>query len=370
MVTEDLQMSKKGENIRKRKDGRWEAHYQKERKPDGSIQYGYVYASKYTLVKEKRNLLLASQPVQVSIPFPRIFQEWLEQIRCSVKESSYCYYDTIITTHLTPYFQKLSLQELTENAIQEFIFSLEMRHLSVSYIRTILLILKSFLKAAQKKHYLSACPEIRYCPSRTRTRTETFTFLEWNTLTQHLLSLHTCFSFGLLLCMYTGLRIGELSGLKWGDIQWSSGELLVQRTVYRIRNLAYIPGSKDPRTLLHIGSPKTASSRRQIPLPAVFLTLAGKYRSNPEYHILTGTDHCMEPRAIQRHYQCILKECDIPYRNFHTLRHSFATLSIQKGFDYKTLSEVLGHASASTTMNIYVHSNTERKRQCMELLLS
>ena len=115
MVTEDLQMSKKGENIRKRKDGRWEARYQKGRKPDGSIQYGYVYASKYTLVKEKRNLLLASQPVQVSIPFPRIFQEWLEQIRCSVKESSYCYYDTIITTHLTPYFQKLSLQELTEN---------------------------------------------------------------------------------------------------------------------------------------------------------------------------------------------------------------------------------------------------------------
>ena len=164
-------MSKKGENIRKRKDGRWEARYQKGRKPDGSIQYGYVYASKYTLVKEKRNLLLASQPVQVSIPFPRIFQEWLEQIRCSVKESSYCYYDTIITTHLTPYFQKLSLQELTENAIQEFIFSLEMRHLSVSYIRTILLILKSSLKAAQKKHYLSACPEIRYCPSRTRTRT-------------------------------------------------------------------------------------------------------------------------------------------------------------------------------------------------------
>ena len=118
-------MSKKGENIRKRKDGRWEARYQKGRKPDGSIQYGYVYASKYTLVKEKRNLL-ASQPAQVSIPFSRIFQEWLKQIRCSVKDSSYCYYDTIIFTHLTPYFQKLSLQE--------FIFSLGMRHLSVSYI--------------------------------------------------------------------------------------------------------------------------------------------------------------------------------------------------------------------------------------------
>ena len=129
-------------------------------------------------------------------------------------------------------------------------------------------------------------------------------FSEWNILTQHLLSLHTCFSFGLLLCMYTGLRIRELSGLKWGDIQWSS-------EVYRIRNLAYIPGFKDPRTLLHIGSPKTASSRPQISLPAVFLTLAGKYRSNPEYYILTGTDHCMELRTIQWHYQCILKECVI-----------------------------------------------------------
>ena len=363
-------MPRKGENIRKRKDGRWEARYIKGRKPDGRIQYGYVYASKYTLAKERRNQILAALPAQEKIPITQIFTEWLIKVRHSVKESSYCYYDTLISTHLSPFFQQTSLQDLSENLIQDLILTLEMRHLSVSYIRTILLILKSSLKMAQTRNYIAECPEINYISSKTFSSIHTFTYSEWKQLETHLLQTPTCFSFGLLLCMYTGLRIGELSGLKWMDVQWDTGEIWIQRTVYRIRNLEYTPGSKEPRTYLHIGPPKTTSSRRQIPLPYPFLELARTYRSDPGNYILTGTDYCMEPRTIQRRFRQILKECDIPYRNFHTLRHSFATLSIQKGCDYKTLSELLGHASANITMNIYVHSDAERKRQCLELLFS
>lgn len=363
-------MPRKGENIRKRKDGRWEARYIKERKPDGRIQYGYVYAPKYTLVKEKRNQILAAISMPDPVPATRIFTEWLAKVRYSVKESSYCYYDTIISTHLSPYFQQTSLQELSATLIQDLIFTLEMRHLSASYIQTILLILKSSLKMAQARNYIIECPEIRYASSGNTASAQVFTLSEWKQLEDYLLLTHTCFSFGLLLCMYTGLRIGELSGLKWMDIQWDTGELLIRRTVYRIRNLNYTPDSGEPHTCIHIGPPKTISSRRHIPLPSALLELARKYRTEPEYYILTGTSHCMEPRTIQRRFQQILKECDIPYHNFHTLRHSFATLSIQKGCDYKTLSELLGHASANITMNIYVHSDAERKRQCLELLLS
>ena len=141
-------MPRKGENIRKRKDGRWEARYIKGRKPDGRIQYGYVYAPKCTLVKEKRNQILAAISMPDPVPATRIFTEWLAKVRYSVKESSYCYYDTIISTHLSPYFQQTSLQELSANLIQDLIFTLEMRHLSASYIRTILLVLKSSLKMA------------------------------------------------------------------------------------------------------------------------------------------------------------------------------------------------------------------------------
>ena len=363
-------MSRKGENIRKRKDGRWEARYIKGRKSDGSIQYGYVYASKYTLVKEKRNLLLSALHEQEDIPVTQIFNEWLAKARHSIKESSYCYYDTIISTHLSPYFQHVSLQELSEPLIQDLIFTLEIQHLSSSYIRTILLILKSSLKMAQTRNYITEYPEILYSSFQSTTSINTFTLTEWEHLKTHLLLVHTCFSFGLLLCMYTGLRIGELSGLKWMDFQWDTGTLLIQRTVYRIRNLDYVPGSNVPHTRLHIGSPKTVSSRRLIPLPSILLEFARKYCSDPGNYILTNTEYCMEPRTIQRRFRQILKECDIPYRNFHTLRHSFATLSIQKGCDYKTLSELLGHSSANITMNIYVHSDTERKRQCLELLLS
>lgn len=345
-------MARKGENIRKRKDGRWEARYKKGRKPDGSILYGYVYASKYTLVKEKRNQILSSLPPENDIPSVQIFAEWLAKTQSSVKESSYCYYDTVISTHLLPYFQQISLHQLTENLIQDLILTLEMRHLSVSYIRTILLILKSSLKMAQTKNYISEYPEIKYPSYKNNISIKTFTFSEWNQLSSHLYLQHSDFSFGLLLCMYTGLRIGELSGLKWMDFQWDTGELLIRRTVYRIRNRARTPGSSEPRTILHIGPPKTASSRRSIPLPAAIQSFARSYQSAPEHYILTGSGHCMEPRTIQRRFRQVLKDCDISYRNFHTLRHSFATISIQKGCDYKTLSELLGHASVSTTMNI------------------
>lgn len=369
-------MSKKGENIRKRKDGRWEARYRKGRKSDGSILYGYVYAAKYSEAKEKRDeairtlhLIPEQSASPKSVPtFDQLILEWEEFEKQRVRESSYFYYETIMDQHLRPFFTTLELRSMDTELMQRYCQYLSGKNLSASYIHTILILLKSLLKLAKQQHYLTDYPDPTFSLEETAKTTKPFSISEWELLTHYLLLQKNTFSYGLLLCMYTGLRVGEICGLTWGDFQWENGEITILRTVYRMKNIAYRTNHALPKTILKIGSPKTRTSRRTIPLPHFLLEKAAAYREASDCFVLTGTPTCVEPRTVQRAYKTILKCCGIPYRNFHTLRHSFATLGIQKGFDYKTLSEILGHSSVNTTLNIYVHSDTERKRQCIELL--
>ncbi|GFI65629.1 tyrosine recombinase XerC [Lachnospiraceae bacterium] len=170
--------------------------------------------------------------------------------------------------------------------------------------------------------------------------------------------------------MYTGMRIGELSGLRWEDYDSVNVQFKIRRTVYRIKNTAYTPEHENSsKTVLCVGSPKTSTSMRDIPLPLSLQDDLRKRQKAPDIFILTGTKQCMEPRNIQKRYKSLLKQADLRYLNFHSLRHNFATLSIQNGSDYRTVAELLGHSSVNTTLNIYVHSNIDQKRKCLELLV-
>ena len=366
-------MARKGENIRKRKDGRWEARYWKGRKPDGRIQYGYVYAPKYSEVKEKRdeavkklandyNIKATASPVV----FQNLFDEWEAIVRYTVKESSYCLYKTILGTHLSPYFGTLPVAGLEQKHIQTFIYEKMEAQLSVSYIHTMLLIFKSILKLAKHQKYLTDDLSVYHLPPIHKNQ-EIFSDKEWLTLQTYLRNQTDDFSFGLLICLHTGIRIGELSGLKWEDFDLVNNQITIARTVYRIKNLSYSAATDAPKTKLCIKPTKTKASQREIPLPDFLIKAVSDHRKSGENFVLTGNTHCMEPRNIQRRYKKILELCKLRYLNFHSLRHSFATIALQKGFDYKTLSEILGHASTSTTLNIYTHSNMEQKRRNMNL---
>lgn len=369
-------MARKGENIRKRKDGRWEARYIKGRNPDGSIQYGYVYAKKYSDVRQKKNIAIQNLekeqrkrrhtgPVST---FDDMLEEWKSEIRHSVKDSSYFFYEIITDHHLKPYFGNLQVPQLSNEVIQSFIRHKIEEKLSPSYIHSIMHIFQSILKSAQRKGYMDIPPLYFQLPKISKKNLEIFTDLEWRTLEKHLQIQMDDFSLGIRLCMYTGLRIGELSGLTWGDISAGNGHLSVRRTVYRTKNADYNALLGTAKTALYIGPPKTPSSIREIPLPDFLMKEIEVFRKADPCFILTGTEKCMEPRNIQKRYKTLLRYCRLRYLNFHTLRHSFATIGIQKGFDYRTLSEILGHSSVNTTLSIYVHSNIERKRQCMNLL--
>ena len=366
-------MSRRGENIRKRKDGRWEARYKKGRKIDGSIQYGYVYSHKYSEAKKKQQEAIrilnekhTEQLQKKKICFAQFCKEWMTSVRYSVKSSSYYFYETLINSHLLPFFGSLKLEQIDESAIQLFINKKVEEGYSVSYIKSMTTLLKTILKSARQKKYLELFPCKVQEPKSIQSMPKNFSLREWKTLEAYLLQQQDDFSLGLLLCMNTGIRIGELSGLKWGDFDQESGQIYIRRTVYRIKNES--SGTNTPKTILNIGPPKTMSSVRDIPLPIFLEEMIMSKAKAPEVYILTGTERCMEPRTIQKKYKHILERCKIPYLNFHSLRHSFATIGIQKGFDYKSLSEILGHSSVNTTLSIYVHSDINRKRQCMELL--
>lgn len=168
--------------------------------------------------------------------------------------------------------------------------------------------------------------------------------------------------------MHTGIRIGELCGLKGGDFNFTNETFEIHRTISRIRNTESTPEHQDAKTKVIIDTPKSTSSLRTIPVPRQLLSLLKRQHLSPDEYLMTGTIHYTEPRNVQRRFKNILEKCDLPPVTFHSLRHSFATRCIEKGADSKALSEILGHSSVKITLDIYVHSNMEQKREYINQL--
>lgn len=170
---------------------------------------------------------------------------------------------------------------------------------------------------------------------------------------------------GYLLALDYGLRLGEVCGLKWSDISFAEKTLTVSRTVLRLKN--------GMRTQLTVQTPKTETSARTIPLTAEMLLLLGKLRNSaPEdaYLLTSKRTLPMEPRTMQYRFKAFLKSHGLKNHHFHALRHTFATRSIEKGFDAKTLSEMLGHRNVKTTLQLYVHPTMLHKRKIVEAVSS
>nr|WP_296047158.1 site-specific integrase [uncultured Blautia sp.] len=367
-------MPRKGENIRKRKDGRWEARYEKCRDINGRIQYGYLYGHTYDAVKKKKiDILCKNNPQKITgkqYIFRNLSQEWLLSIRYTVKISTYACYETLIETHIIPEFGNIPVKYISSASICTFSEKMKQKGLSPRTIKNLLILFHSILCYGEKQGYLSMSQiEIRY-PKITDRSFNIISQENMEKLITVLLADTSKFSIGILLCIYTGIRVGELSGIRWSDVDFNKKILHIRRTISRVKNLDYTGESdKTPKTILMIGSPKSTSSLRDIPIPDFLLKKLETIEASPDAYLLTGSElKCMEPRNIQRKFQKLLKQCEIPNINIHSLRHAFATRCTEMGFDSKTLSEILGHSSVKITMDIYVHSSMKQKQKCMEKL--
>lgn len=363
-------MSRKGENIYKRKDGRWEARYIKYYLAEGKAKYGYCYGRTYREVKEKvtaaRQLLRDSEnqkEVRQCQILSGFCDEWLQMKRCKVKISTYTKYNTIIEKHIKPGLGAYTAESLTELLVEQFTDDLMHKYLlSSKTVKDILTVLRSILTYAEKRgshirHIEIAYPKTEKKEMRVLTRNEQEKFI------QYLMKDTDYCKFGTLLALLTGLRLGELCALQWKHVSITEGMIYIKATMQRVKNTECNGNTK---TQIIISEPKSSTSVREIPLTPLALELCKKFVSNPEAYVLTDNpDKYVEPRILQHRMKRYADECGLSGVHFHTLRHSFATRCVEVGFELKSLSEIMGHASPKITLERYIHSSLELKRENM-----
>lgn len=362
----------KGENIFKRKDGRWEARYIKGRNASGKIKYGFCYGKTYHEAKEKvtkaKASILTGIPLLVSSRqrFSYYCTEWLRTRKLKVKESTYVKYDSIVEKHIKPKLGGLVPLGISNCEVESFTTELLEEGLSAKSVHDILVVLHSILKyTAAFFPGIFPSIEISY-PKGSKAEMRVLSPEEQAKFISYLTTdLDPC-KFGVLLSLLTGIRIGELCALRWDSISLEKHTLYVNETVQRIRNIDVDAKSK---TKLIITRPKSDASIRTIPLTPLTLELCSRMKPrSSDAFILTGTPFLMEPRALQYRIDKYTKACGLDGVHCHTLRHTFATRAVEVDFEIKSLSEVLGHSSITVTLDRYVHSSIKLKQANMEKL--
>ena len=366
-------MSKKGENIYKRKDGRSEGRYVRVYGENGKTKYGYIYAATYREAKQKleekkchgENLQVESAP-NCNTRYSEILDAWLCSLCISVKESTYARYFRLIETHIRPFLGKYPICKISTQLIEGFIRNqLDSGRLdgkgglSPKTVTDILTIIKSSMEYARYNGCDIICDLRKLTIRKNDKEMRVLTQTEQSALVNVLLTDTDRYKFGVLLSLYTGIRIGELCALRWEDISLPDSRLKVRKTMQRIQNTSIIAATK---TKVVITEPKSQCSMRDIPLPRFIVEIAERFADSPNAFVLSGDKNkYVEPRTMQNHFKAYIKESRIEDANYHALRHTFATRCIEVGFDIKTLSEILGHANVNITLNRYVHSSFDLK---------
>lgn len=291
---------------------------------------------------------------------------WKEDKRQYVKQSTMAVYLLSLENHILPAFG--SKMGVTEEDVQAFALEKLNGGLSQKTVKDMLIVLKMVLRFGEKQGWLSHTEwRVKYPTSQPAIALPILTKANQKKLMTYLKDNFSFLNLGILVCLSTGLRIGEVCALRWSDIDMVTGTLYVNRTIERI----YIVDTEKPHTELVVNTPKTKNSLREIPLSKELVRVLRPLMKivNVNYYILTNDMKPTEPRTYRNYFNRLLRQLDIPRLKFHGLRHSFATRCIESHCDYKTVSVLLGHADISTTLNLYVHPNEEQKRNCIDKMM-
>lgn len=287
---------------------------------------------------------------------------WRKDKQQYVKQSSLSAYSLILENHILPTFGEK--QRLTESEIQDFVLRKLQAGLCQKTVKDMLVVLKMIQKFGVKNGYMPFTEwSVKYPTEQKKQELEVLSISHQKRIMQHVINNFTFRNLGIYVCLSTGMRIGEVCALKWGDVNLMTGTISVCRTIERI----YVIEDNRRYTELVIGSPKTKNSVRDIPMSRELSKLIRPLKKvmNDDYYILTNEANPTEPRTYRNYYKQLLKRLRIPDLKFHGLRHSFATRCIESQCDYKTVSVILGHSNISTTLNLYVHPNMEQKKKCI-----
>lgn len=371
-------MPRRGENIYKRKDGRWEARYIKQRSPEGKAVYGYLYARTYRDVKVKLQNHKASLKKTLPntsanhISFQTIAEDWITSLAPQIKVSTMNKYRNLLETYIYPRMGATELNQITHSFLESQCNSLlqngrkDGNGLSPKTVSDIFSVIRNVLKFATRAGASVPCDGKSIRVKQPVGEMRVLSKVEQEQLCQYLLSMPDRCNIGILVSLFTGLRLGEICALQWKDIAVAEQVIHVRYTMQRVQDRC---GKTQTKVILT--APKSACSVRTIPIPDALLKIMLSQSSDYTGYFLTGsTQYYIEPRTMQNHFKKALKASNIEDANFHALRHTFATRCIEAGFDVKSLSEILGHASVNITMNRYVHPSMELKKENMQRLAS
>lgn len=372
-------MPRRGENIRKRKDNRWEGRYIKSRTPTGKAIYASVYGKTYSIVKEKLKSV-STEESGLSKGGKLTFREalllWLENNKVKQKVQTYNKYLQLINTQIIPELGDIQLSLLNYCTINRFIAKKDSNGrldkcggLSASYIQTMCFIINSTINFCEDNGFCAHIHGKIIRPVKQKKEIKVLSFEEQKILEYSLINNINENNVGMLISLYAGLRLGEVCGLQWKDIDFDKSIIQVNCTVERIKNLEN--ENSTTKTLLVVTDTKSGNSTRVIPISGTLKSILLQLKGNDCEYIIQGKKKpYADPRTLQYAFKKQLAKCNLPDINYHALRHTFATRCVEAGVDIKSLSEMLGHANVNITLNTYVHSSLEQKQVQIEKLNS
>lgn len=362
-------MPKRGENIYKRKDGRWEGRIWRASN-NNTRTYQSVYGKTYHEVKEK--MYQVRQDMNFSSKKKYTLEEsaelWMRSQSSYWKTGTWASYRQILCKYIIPYLGNKPVNQITNLTLLEFAAMLNKNEKSLSrnYMFQICALIRRILRYMNKQYDGNII-----IPDNPVSKEQSHTMLVPSESSLAILSDYLCANsdddtcLGILLALHTGIRIGELSALTWKDIDLNEEVLYIRKNMLRVRKKGETETDTN-MTQVVTQKPKSSDSFRIIPLPPCLLPVLRDHKKEDTAYIVSGVKTpWAEPRTIQYRFKSILKKCQVEYFNFHMLRHAFATRCVSMGLDVKSLSEILGHSNIQLTLNLYVHSTLQQKRMLM-----
>lgn len=291
---------------------------------------------------------------------------WRDNKKQFVKESTYSAYCLLLTNHIVPFFG--NKEEFTEADVQQFALDSLSDGLSEKTVKDIIVVIKMIQKFGVKNKLMPLNQIDVLFPSKTSKKSlDIMSKDNQKRLFEYLKENFSFKNLGIVICLCTGLRIGELCALKWNSFDMDNNIIKIRHTVQRI----YVVDEEAHYTKIVVNEPKTKESNRDIPLSSELIKIIKPLMKvvNCEFYVLSNEEKPIEPRTYRNYYKRVLKLLDIPYLKFHGLRHSFATRCIESKNSVKTVSVILGHSNITTTMNLYVHPDNAEKKRCIEKML-
>ena len=314
-------------------------------------------------------VLQASRGCKSPNDFMSLAYEWLQAKSHRIKESTLSKYEHLTDTHIKEYFEGMPLTDINTALVNKKMMEMyeeKQSDLSYSTFRSIFYLIRAITTyGVTMGYYQQVYFNFEIADRTPQKDVQILNPTQEQEIIRIALTAQCSNHLGILLSLCTGLRLGEVCALSASDIDFGSRTIIVQKTVQRLSD------QETNQTRLVVTEPKSRRSNRAIPLPTFLYEILVSYHVN-EYgkknYILTNSDCPYEPRTLQYAFQRITEKCGFDDLHFHCLRHTFATKCIRSGFDVKMVSEILGHASVSFTMNRYVHPSMEAKKEKMSIL--